>query len=256
MTGDRGRHEPDRAGTGDEDILAEDREGESGVNGVAERVEDRGDLLGSTPGQWCQMFVIGRTTYSANAPSRPTPSPIEWAHRWRRPARQWRQRPQTTWPSPETRSPGEKSVTFEPTSTISPTNSWPTTRGGTIVFAAHGSHDSMWRSVPQIPVRWTRMRTSLMPTAGSGTSMSRRPGRAAVLTRASIGPASVRLRRRRVTRWRGCLWRRGRPRWPERRRPGSRPTRCPRSRSGHDLPAPGRSAGRGRRRRPTASRSR
>src|SRR3954470_17069270 len=36
------------------------------------------------------MFVIGRATYSANAPSRPTPRPTVLAHRWRRPARQWR----------------------------------------------------------------------------------------------------------------------------------------------------------------------
>ena len=64
------------------------------------------------PPQWCQMLVIGRTTYSANAPSRPTPRPIVLAHRWRRPARQWRHRPHTTWPSPETRSPGWKSSTL------------------------------------------------------------------------------------------------------------------------------------------------
>ena len=50
----------------------------------------------SIPGQWCQTLVIGSTTYSANAPSRPTPSPIVLAQRWRRPARQWRHRPQTT----------------------------------------------------------------------------------------------------------------------------------------------------------------
>ena len=79
----------------------------------------------SMPGQWCQMFVIGSATYSANAPGRCTPSPIEWAHRCRRPAMQFRQRPQTTCPSPLTMSPTWKSLTLEPTSTISPTNSWP-----------------------------------------------------------------------------------------------------------------------------------
>ena len=60
----------------------------------------------STPGQWCQMFVIGSATSSANAPGRLTPSPIVCAHRCRRPAMQLRQRPQTTWPSPQTTSPG------------------------------------------------------------------------------------------------------------------------------------------------------
>ena len=99
---------------------------------------------------------------------------------------QWRHRPQVTWPSPLTRSPGWKSLTFEPTSTISPTNSCPTTSGGSIVFAAQLSHDSMCRSVPQIPVLWTRIRTSLMPIVGRGTSWSRSPGPASALTRASI----------------------------------------------------------------------
>ena len=97
---DRGRHEADRAGPAHEDVLAEDREGERGVDRVAERVEDRGDL-GVDARPWCQMLVIGRATYWANAPSRPTPRPIVLAHRWRLPARQWRQRPQTTWPSPD-----------------------------------------------------------------------------------------------------------------------------------------------------------
>ena len=60
----------------------------------------------SIPGQWCQMLLIGRATYSAKAPSRPTPRPTVLAHRWRRPARQWRQWPQVTWPSPLTMSPG------------------------------------------------------------------------------------------------------------------------------------------------------
>src|SRR4051812_17238183 len=43
----------------------------------------------------------------------------------------------------------------------------------------------MWRSVPQIPVRDTRMSTSLMPTAGRGTSHSSSPGPAAAFIRAS-----------------------------------------------------------------------
>ena len=74
----------------------------------------------SMPGQWCQMFVIGSATYSAKDPSRPTPRPTVFAHRCRWPAMQCRHRPQVTWPSPLTRSPGWKSLTFEPTSTISP----------------------------------------------------------------------------------------------------------------------------------------
>src|SRR5690349_12582834 len=62
------------------------------------------------------------------------------------------------------------------------------TRGGTIVFAAHASHDSIWRSVPQMPVLRTRMRTSLMPGTGTGTSRSVSPGPASVFTSASMAP--------------------------------------------------------------------
>src|SRR5688500_13513378 len=42
----------------------------------------------------------------------------------------------------------------------------------------------MWRSVPQMPAVWTRIRTSLMPIGGDGTSNSERPGPACVLTSA------------------------------------------------------------------------
>ncbi len=42
---DSRRHQPDRSGADDEHVLAQDREGEGRVDGVAERVEDRGDLL-------------------------------------------------------------------------------------------------------------------------------------------------------------------------------------------------------------------
>ena len=87
-----------------------------------------------------QIFVIGSAMYSANAPGRFTPTPIVCAHRCRRPARQFRHRPQTTCPSPLTRSPGKKSTTFEPVSTIRPTNSCPTAIGTGMVFCAHSSH--------------------------------------------------------------------------------------------------------------------
>ena len=95
----------------------------------------------SIPGAWCQRFVIGRTTYSAKAPGRCTPSPIEWAHWCRRPAMQFRHRPQTTCPSPLTRSPTWKSLTFEPSAATSPTNSWPITIGTGIVFCAQASQE-------------------------------------------------------------------------------------------------------------------
>src|SRR4029078_10455148 len=73
-------------------------------------------------------------------------------------------------------SPGARSPTLVPTSRTSPTNSWPTMSGGWIVRCAHGSQSAMCRSVPQMPVLCTRIRTSLIDIAGSGTSRSSRPG--------------------------------------------------------------------------------
>ena len=122
----------------------------------------------SMPGACFQTFVMGRAMSSANAPVRSTPTPWVCAQRCRRPAMQLRQRPHTRWPSPLTMSPGAKSFTFEPISTTSPTNSWPTIIGTGIVRCAQASHARMWRSVPQMPVRSTRIRTSLIPTSGSG----------------------------------------------------------------------------------------
>ena len=42
---DGGRHDPDRPGAGDEHVLAHQVEGERGVRGIAEGIEDRGDLV-------------------------------------------------------------------------------------------------------------------------------------------------------------------------------------------------------------------
>src|SRR4030095_739363 len=42
----------------------------------------------------------------------------------------------------------------------------------------------MCRSVPQMPVRWMRMSTSLMPGRGSGTSLSHNPRSALLFTSA------------------------------------------------------------------------
>jgi hypothetical protein len=45
VTGNRRGHDADRACTSDENVFAEDGKGERGVNGVAERIEDGGDLM-------------------------------------------------------------------------------------------------------------------------------------------------------------------------------------------------------------------
>ncbi len=76
-----------------------------------------------------KALLAGRSRYSAKQPGRLTPTPTVLRQRWRLPARQLRQWPQVMWPSPETRSPAAKPLTSLPTSTISPTNSWPTCIG-------------------------------------------------------------------------------------------------------------------------------
>ena len=154
---------------------------------VAERVEDRRDVP-SIGSRCTQALPAGRTTYSANAPSSWTPRARVWMHRWRRPARQLRQRPQTTWPSPLTWSPTSTSVTPEPTSTTSPANSWPTVRG---------QRDRPRRpGVPGLDVQIgaadaggrTSTSTSPGPTGGVGISTSSSPGPGAVLTSALTAP--------------------------------------------------------------------
>jgi len=45
VAGNGGGHDADRAGSGDEDVFAEHGEGEGGVDGVSEGIEDGGDLV-------------------------------------------------------------------------------------------------------------------------------------------------------------------------------------------------------------------
>ena len=68
------------------------------------KVEDRAELR-SDGGIVVDPDVgLRDDNVSAKAPSRCTPTDTVWMHICRRPARQLRQMPQTTWPSPETRS--------------------------------------------------------------------------------------------------------------------------------------------------------
>ena len=51
MAGDGGGHDADRPGAGDQHVLADEIEGERGVHGVAERIEDRAELVVDRVGQ-------------------------------------------------------------------------------------------------------------------------------------------------------------------------------------------------------------
>ena len=116
----RGGHDADGAGAGDQHVLAQHREGERGVHRVAERIENGGDIE-----RRCRRGAARCWSWAARCIRRTRPAgsrPRPWCARTGGggPARQLRQRPQTTWPSPLTISPGKKSATLEPTSTISP----------------------------------------------------------------------------------------------------------------------------------------
>ena len=131
-------HDADRPGAGDQHVLADQVEGQRGVDGIAERVEDRGDLVGHVVGDRHDIVLRDRQIFAEGA--RPVDADAERvAAEMPPPARQLRQWPQTMWPSPETRWPTLYSVTAAPKSATVPTNSWPVTIGTGTVFCAHWS---------------------------------------------------------------------------------------------------------------------
>ena len=105
--------QPIGPGPGDQHVLAQHVERQGRVYRVAERIEDRlhvagdGRIVHPDIGHR-QRQILGK------APGRLTPTPCVSLHRCRRPARQLRQRPQTTCPSPLTTSPTWKSLDVGP----------------------------------------------------------------------------------------------------------------------------------------------
>ena len=191
---DRGGHQADRPGAGDQHVLAEDREGERRVDRVAERVEDRGDLLvdarpvvpdvGHRQGD-----VLGERAVPADAEADRVGAQVAPAGQAVAAAAA-----DHVALAADRGRPARKSATLLPTSTISPTNSWPTTSGGWIVLAAHGSHDSMWRSVPQMPGLVDPDQDVVDADRRLGdVAQARGPGPAAVFTRASMRRARRQL---------------------------------------------------------------
>ena len=138
----------------------------------------------SMTGESLNTLEAGKDKYSAKQPGRFTPTPSVLRHKWRRPARQLRQKPQVIWPSPLTRSPIFRPRTSLPISTISPAYSWPTCMGTGTVRCAHSSQCQICMSVPQMAVRRVLMSTSFGPMVGSGMSFIVRPGAASALTSA------------------------------------------------------------------------
>ena len=118
----RYRHDADRTGAGDEHVFAQNRKRKRGMNRISKRIEDRRNFL--IDARMVPPDIGHRQRDQlGKGPGRLTPTPCVSAQRCRLPARQFRHLPHTTCPSPLTMSPGKKSLTFDPTSTISPTNS-------------------------------------------------------------------------------------------------------------------------------------
>ncbi len=86
MARNGGAHDADGAGAGDQHVLADDVEGERGVDGIAERIEDGAHLVVDRVGQRHDVEG-GIVTNSAKAPGRLTPMPLVSGSRWKLPAR-------------------------------------------------------------------------------------------------------------------------------------------------------------------------
>ena len=140
LLGDGAGHDADRPGSGDQDVFSHQIEGQGGMGRVAEGIEDRRDVVGQTVGQLVGVVRGDRQRYSAKAPGPVDADALVLRQRCSRPARQLRQCAADDVPSPEIRSPGAKSSTSSPTSTISPTNSWPIVIGTGMVFCDQSSH--------------------------------------------------------------------------------------------------------------------
>ena len=135
---DGGRHEADRPGAGDQHVLAQHRERERRVDRVAERVEDRGDVLVDA------RPVAARRWSSAGPRTRRT------RRRGRRRGRRVGAQVAAAGQAVAAQPAGDVALAADdvagrevvrrssPTSTTSPTNSWPTTSGGLIVLRRPG----------------------------------------------------------------------------------------------------------------------
>ena len=118
------------------------------------------------------LYVIfsGAATYSANAPSLPTPNRDIFIHMLDLPLKHIGHFPQGICDSKATLSPGFLSVTFLPASTTSPHASCPIITGGFTQIRDHLSQSIMWISVPHKAALFTFTRTSSSFGSGMGRS--------------------------------------------------------------------------------------
>src|ERR1700759_512659 len=121
------------------------------------------------------------------------------SHRLLRPWRQYPQAPHASWKGTATRSPTVIALTWAPTSTTSPANSWP------IVIGSGGARPTqdqspchVCQSVRQMPSTTTLTIASRGPGGGSGTSSITR-GWAISTSRAALNSSSSRSRTHSLT---------------------------------------------------------
>ncbi len=178
------RHDADGPGARDQHVLTDQVEGQGGVGGVAQRVEEAGDLRRDAgvhvPGVGRgQREVLRKAAVPVHADAHgvgaqvAAPGPAASADAADDVA--FPRDPLPDLVAADVRAHCPRSV---------PTNSWPVTMGGLMVRWDHSSQFQMWRSVPQIAAFVTFTRRSLPPICGTGTSCSSRPLPADFFTRA------------------------------------------------------------------------
>ena len=142
-------------------------------------------------GPWCQTLVIGSAMYSANAPVRDHADALgvraqvaPAGHAVAAAAAH-----EVALAADEVAGREAGDVRRRPRRRRRRTRARSRARPGSS-SAAQASQLEMCRSVPQIPVRSTRISTSLIPISGSGTSWSHSPGSAWAFTSARIRAAT------------------------------------------------------------------
>ena len=157
------------------DVLADEIERQGGVNGVAERVEDRGDVVGDVIGDHAGVGrrdddVLGEPTVSLDTDADDVATVVELAG-----------------PAVAASPADDMAFAGNPVADLDA----PHVGGDGIddtdelvansdarrdVGCGQSSQASMWRSVPQMAARLTRIRTSPGPGSGTGRSRSSSPG--------------------------------------------------------------------------------
>ncbi len=190
MTADTRRHDPDGTGAGDEHVLADQIEGERGVNRIAEWVEDGADLVIDLGRQvdrveGGQLEILGEGARDIDADALRLGIEMEMAG-----ARHAALHADEV-------ALARDAVTHLHGAHVAAhlddgAGEFVSHHHGTgIVFLAHSSHFQMWRSVPQMPVFATLIRMSSGPICGAGSSRRTRPSSGLAFTSALMKSPSM-----------------------------------------------------------------